>query len=190
MSYGWRFMTCTGERNKNYPQEKEMQKSKMAGWGGLTNSCEKKRTENQRRKGKIYHLNEEFQGIGRRDKKPFLNDQCKEIEENNRTGKTRDHFGEDSGTPLQYSGLENSVDCTVHGITKSQTQLSDFHYFHFAWNAPLVSLIFLKRSLVFPILLFSSISLHWSLRKAFYLSLLFFGTRHSDGYMFSFLLCL
>ena len=41
----------------------------------------------------------------------------------------------------------------------------------FAWNVPLVSLIFLKRSLVFPILLFSSISLHWSLRKAF-LSLL------------------
>ena len=41
----------------------------------------------------------------------------------------------------------------------------------FAWNVPLVSLIFLKRSLVFPILLLSSISLHWSLRKAF-LSLL------------------
>ena len=41
----------------------------------------------------------------------------------------------------------------------------------FAWNGPLVSLIFLKRSLVFPILLSSSISLHWSLRKAF-LSLL------------------
>ena len=40
-----------------------------------------------------------------------------------------------------------------------------------AWNVPLVSLIFLKRSLVVPILLFSSISLHWSLRKAF-LSLL------------------
>ena len=41
----------------------------------------------------------------------------------------------------------------------------------FAWNIPLVALIFLKRSLVFPILLFFSISLHWSLRKAF-LSLL------------------
>ena len=41
----------------------------------------------------------------------------------------------------------------------------------FAWNVPLVSLIFLKRSLIFPILLFSSISLHWSLRKPF-LSLL------------------
>ena len=40
----------------------------------------------------------------------------------------------------------------------------------FTWNIPLVSLIFLKRSLVFPILLFSSISLHWSLRKAFFIS--------------------
>ena len=59
----------------------------------------------------------------------------------------------------------------------------------FAWNVPLVSLIFLKRSLVFPILLFSFISLHWSLRKA-YLSLLFFGTLHSDGYIFPFLHCL
>ena len=61
----------------------------------------------------------------------------------------------------------------------------------FAWNIPLVSLIFLKRSLVFPILLFSSISLNWSLRKAFLsLSLLFFGTLHSDGYIFPFLICL
>ena len=43
----------------------------------------------------------------------------------------------------------------------------------FAWNVPLLSLIFLKRSLVFPILLFYSISLHWLLKKAFYLFLLF-----------------
>ena len=38
------------------------------------------------------HLNAEFQRIARRDKKAFLSDQCKEIEENNRMGKTRDHF--------------------------------------------------------------------------------------------------
>ena len=59
----------------------------------------------------------------------------------------------------------------------------------FAWNVLLVSLIFLKRSRVFPILLFPSVSLHWSLRKASYLSLLFFGTLHSNGYIFPFLLC-
>ena len=63
----------------------------MAVWGSLTNSCEKKRGEKQRRKGKIYkHLNAEFQRIARRDKNAFLSDQCKEIEENNRMGKTRD----------------------------------------------------------------------------------------------------
>ena len=56
----------------------------------------------------------------------------------------------------------------------------------FEWNVPLVSLIFLKRSLVFPILLFSSISLHWSLKKAFF-SLL--ATLHSYAYIFLFLLC-
>ena len=49
----------------------------------------KKRSERQRRKGKIFHLNAEFQRIARRDKKAFLSDQCKEIEENNRMGETR-----------------------------------------------------------------------------------------------------
>ena len=54
----------------------------------------------------------------------------------------------------------------------------------FAWNIPLVSLIFLKRSLVFPILLFSSVSLHCSLRKAFfYLSMLFFETAFRQVYL-------
>ena len=43
-------------------------------------------------KEKYKHLNAEFQRIARRNKKPFLSDQCKEIEENNRMGKTRDHF--------------------------------------------------------------------------------------------------
>ena len=43
-----------GDRNQDHPQEKEMQKSKMAVWGGLTNSCEKKGSKKQRRKGKIY----------------------------------------------------------------------------------------------------------------------------------------
>ena len=57
-----------------------MQKDRMVVLGGLTNSYEKKRSKRQRRKGKIYHLNAEFQKIARRDKKAFLSDQCKEIE--------------------------------------------------------------------------------------------------------------
>ena len=69
-----------------------MHKGKMIiGGGGLTNSCETERSEKQRRKGKYSHLNVEFQRIAKRDKKAFLSDQCKEIE-NNRIGKTRDLF--------------------------------------------------------------------------------------------------
>ena len=69
-----------------------MQKNKVAVWGSLTKSCEKKRGEKQRRKGKIQASNAEFQRIARRDKKAFFRDRCKEIEENNRMGKTRDLF--------------------------------------------------------------------------------------------------
>ena len=75
---------------KTIPMEKKCKKAKWRSWGGLTNSCEKKRSEKQRRKGRYTHLNAEFQRIARRDKKAFLSDQCKEIEENNRMGKTRD----------------------------------------------------------------------------------------------------
>ena len=64
----------------------------MAVWGGLTNSCEKKRSKKQREKERYKHLNAEFQRIARRDKKAFFSDQCKEIEEKNRMGKTRDLF--------------------------------------------------------------------------------------------------
>ena len=64
----------------------------MAVWVGLTNSCEKKRSEKQGEKERYTHLNAEFQRIARRDKKAFLSDQCKEIEKNNRMGKTRDLF--------------------------------------------------------------------------------------------------
>ena len=64
----------------------------MALWGGLTKSCEKKRSEKQGEKERYQHLNAEFQRISRRDKKAFLSDQCKEIEGNNRIGKTIDLF--------------------------------------------------------------------------------------------------
>ena len=63
---------------KTIPMEKKCKKSKMAVWGGLTNSCEKERSEKQRRKERYKHLNAEFQRIARRDKKAFLGHQCKE----------------------------------------------------------------------------------------------------------------
>ena len=84
-------------------------------------------------------------------------------------------------TPLWLSGwwryfLSSSSVYSCHLFLLSSASVRSIPYLSFivptfAWNVPLVSLIFLTRSLVFPIMLFSSISLHWSLRKAF-LSLL------------------
>ena len=65
----------------------------MAVWGGLTNSLEKKKSKKQRRKGKIYPFECRVPKNGQGEiKKAFLSDQCKEIQENNRMGKTRDLF--------------------------------------------------------------------------------------------------
>ena len=58
--------------------------------GGLTKSWEKKRSESKREKERYTHLKEELQRIESRDKKIFLTEQCKEIEESNRMGKTRE----------------------------------------------------------------------------------------------------
>ena len=65
-------------------------------------------------KERYKHLNAEFQRIARRDKKPFLSDQCKEIEENNRMGKTRDLFkkiGDIKGTIHARMGLIKNGNC-------------------------------------------------------------------------------
>ena len=62
----------------------------MVIWAALTNSWERRETKGQGEKERYSQLNPEFQRIARRDKKTFLSDQCKEIEEKNRMGKTRD----------------------------------------------------------------------------------------------------
>ena len=61
----------------------------MAVWGGLTNSCERREAKSKGEKEGYTYLNAEFQRIARRDKKAFLSDQCKDIEENNRKGNNR-----------------------------------------------------------------------------------------------------
>ena len=83
----------------------------MAVWGGLTNSCEKKRGKKQREKERYTHLNAEFQRIARGGKKAFLSDQCKETEENNRMGKTINRFNK-----MRYQG---NISCK-DGLDKGQ----------------------------------------------------------------------
>ena len=67
------------------------------------------------------HLNAEFQRIARRDKKPFLSDQCKEIEENNRMGKTRDLFKKMKDTKGTFHAKMGTIkDRNVMGLTEAE----------------------------------------------------------------------
>ena len=69
-----------------------MQKTKWLSEEALERAVKRREGKSKGEKQRYTHLNAEFQRIARRDKKAFLSDQCKEIEENNRMGKTRDFF--------------------------------------------------------------------------------------------------
>ena len=72
--------------------EKKCKKAKWLSEEALQIAVKRRETKNKGEKERYTHVNAEFQRIARRDKKAFLNDQCKEIEENNGLGKTRDLF--------------------------------------------------------------------------------------------------
>ena len=79
---------------KTIPMEKKCKKAKWLSGEGLQIAVKRREGKSKGEKERSKHLNAEFQRIPRRDKKAFLSDQCKEIEENNRIGKTRDLFKE------------------------------------------------------------------------------------------------
>ena len=87
-----RLQRCTGGSDQDHPEEKEMRKGKMVAEEALQIAEKSREAKGRGEKERYIHLNAEFQRITRRDKKAFLSDQCKEVKENNRMGKTREHF--------------------------------------------------------------------------------------------------
>ena len=77
---------------KTIPMEKKCKKAKWLSEEALQIAVKRREVKSKGQKERYTHLNVEFQRIVRRDKKALLSDQCKEIEENNRMGKTRDLF--------------------------------------------------------------------------------------------------
>ena len=77
---------------KTIPKKKKCKKSKWLSEEALQTAVKRKDEKGKGEKERYTHLNAEFQRTARRDKKAFQSDQCKEIEENNRMGKTRDLF--------------------------------------------------------------------------------------------------
>ena len=83
---------CTRGSDQDHAKKKKCKKAKWLSEEALQITEKRKDAKGKGEKERYTHLNAEFQRIARRDKKGFLSDQCKEIEENNRMGKTRDVF--------------------------------------------------------------------------------------------------
>ena len=104
-----------------------MQKSKWLSEEALQIAVKRREVKSKGEKERYKHLNAEFQRIARRDKKAFLSDQCKEIEENNRMGKTRDlkKIRDTKGTFHEKVGLikdRNGMDLTEAEDIKKRWQ--------------------------------------------------------------------
>ena len=84
------------------PMKKKCKKTKWLSEEALQIALKRREMKGKGEKERYSHLNAEFQRIARRDKKAFLSDQCKEIEETNRIGKTRDLF-KTIKTPREHS---------------------------------------------------------------------------------------
>ena len=93
MNYGWRFVTFyRREESRPSPRKRNAKKAKWLSEEALQIAVNRREVKRKGEKERYTHLNAEFQRIKRTDKKAFLSDQCKEIEENIRMGKTRDLF--------------------------------------------------------------------------------------------------
>ena len=121
MNYGMRFMTLYRRPGiKTIPMEKKCKKPKWLSGEALQIAVKRTEVKNKGEKERYKHLNAEFQRIARRDKKAFLSDQCKEIEENNRIGKTRDLFKNIRDTKGTFHAKMGSIGQKWYGPNRSR----------------------------------------------------------------------
>ena len=93
MNYGMRFVTLYRRQgSRPYSWKRNAKKAKWLSWEVLQIAVKRREVKGKAEKERYTHVNAEFQRIAKRDKKPLLTEQCKEIEENNRMGTTRDLF--------------------------------------------------------------------------------------------------
>ena len=100
---------CTGDRDKTIPKKKKCKKAKWLSEEALQIAVKRQEVKSKGEKERYSYLNAEFQRIARRDKKAFLSDQCKEIEENNKMGKARDLFKKIRDTKGTFHAKMDSI---------------------------------------------------------------------------------
>ena len=94
---------------KTIPLEKKCKKAKLLSDEAIQTAEKRREMKGKGEKERYAHLNAEFQRIGRRDKKAFLSDQCKEVEENNTMGKARDLFKKIRATKGTFHATMGSI---------------------------------------------------------------------------------
>ena len=122
MNYGSRFMTLyRRQESRPSPRKRNAKKAKWLSEEALQIVVKRREAKSKGEKERYSHLNAEFQRIARRDQKAFLSDQCKEIEENNRMGKTRDLFKKNRDTKgTFYAKMGSKNDRNGMDLTKAE----------------------------------------------------------------------
>jgi len=122
MNYRLRFMTLYRRQgSRPSPTKKKCKKSKWLSEEALQIAVKRREAKRKGEKERYTHLNAEFQRIVRRDNKAFLSDQCKEIEENHRMGKTRDLFKKIRNTKGIFQAKVGSIkDRNGMGLTEAE----------------------------------------------------------------------
>ena len=134
-------------RIKIIPKKKKCKKAKWLSGEALQIAVKRREAKSKGEKEKYKHLNAAFQRIARRDKKAFLSDQCKEIEENNRMGKTRDLFKkirDTKGTFHAKMGLikdRNCMDLTEAGNIKKRWKEYPENYTKKIFTTQIITLV-------------------------------------------------
>ena len=105
---------------KTIPMEKKCKKAKWLSEEALQIAVKRREAKSKGEKERYKHLNAEFQRIARRDKKAFLSDQCKEIEENDRMEKTRDVFKKIRDTKGIFHAKMGSIKDRWYGPNRSR----------------------------------------------------------------------
>ena len=114
---------------KTIPKKKKCKKGKMVFRGSLKNRWERREAKGKGEKEQYIHLNAEFQRIARRDKKAFVSDQRKEIEENNRMGNTRDLVKKIRDTKwLFYVKMGTVKDRNSMDLTEAEEKVAKIHW--------------------------------------------------------------
>ena len=121
MNYGQRTRTLYTRQGSRQSPRKRNKKAKWLFGEALEIAVNRREAKGKGEKERYTHLNAEFQTIARRDKKAFLSDQCQEIEENNRMGKTRDLFKKIRVTKGTFHAKKGSIK-DRNGIDLTETE--------------------------------------------------------------------